>query len=246
MGTSARPTIPNVPIPRYIPPGPVPVTGKAPGSINWPAVFGGVQAIGGIVGTERTNRANRDQAREQMAFQERLANTSAQRGRADYESAGLNPALAYDKGASAPSGASATFGNSLGGLGDAISNGLKAREQRQLLDAQLKSIQTNTAVAAIDGQSKMIEQDQRVEDVMGKRLGNQRSAMVNQQLSMMQPQELRRIIAGNALLEAARPGAENQADAERMLGKYGKLLPMVSGNVRAIKDMINFQPPGIP
>lgn len=48
-------------------------------------------------------------ADKQMAFQERMSNSSYQRGMQDMEKAGLNPMLAYMQGgASVPSGASAS------------------------------------------------------------------------------------------------------------------------------------------
>lgn len=65
-----------------------------------------IPAIGGIFGGERANRARREAAREQMAFQERMSSTAYQRAMADMRKAGLNPMLAFQQGgASSPGGA---------------------------------------------------------------------------------------------------------------------------------------------
>lgn len=82
-------------------------------------VSAGLIAVGSLgagafasMGAHSANTGNKKLAREQMAFQERMSNTSYQRSIADMEAAGLNPALMYSQGgASTPGGATAHMTN---------------------------------------------------------------------------------------------------------------------------------------
>lgn len=79
-------------------------------------IIGGIASgLGSYYGQKEANKANIAISNAQMAFQERMSNTSYQRGITDMKKAGINPIMAFSQGgASTPPGASTQVQNELG------------------------------------------------------------------------------------------------------------------------------------
>lgn len=135
----------------------------------WDALIGaGASILGGAMnmfGQQSSNQQNvalaremadrqQQNAREQMAFQERMSSTAYQRSMADMKSAGLNPILAYSQGgATAPPGAmgggvAATVENETEGLGEGISSA--AQKAQAAMSARLAAEQVKQSASQTD------------------------------------------------------------------------------------------------
>lgn len=97
------------------------------------------------------------QAQQQMDFQERMSNTSYQRGIEDMKSAGINPMLAYDKGgASTPPGASgSSSGATVEPVPSVIANSMSSAMDLMRNYASAKSALSSARLA--DSQANLSE-----------------------------------------------------------------------------------------
>ena len=131
----------------------------------WGAIIGGALSLGSALlskdSADKQNEENRDitaqqheynkeTAQTQMDFQERMSNTAHQREVDDLRSAGLNPILSANKGASSPSGAG--YSSSSIPAVNEIEPALASAQAVARTYADLKLVKEQTAKTAADEQ----------------------------------------------------------------------------------------------
>lgn len=191
-----------------------------------PALMTGADLVGnwwagkqGEKGAKEQNKQNIALAREQMdfqrqmahsaeAFSERMSGTAVQRAMEDYRRAGLNPALAYERSASSPTGV--TAGGALARVENVASSALAAKRMHQEMAALNTNVANQTRATDADVASKQA----------AAKVSEATARHIEQQIkfgAIEQPYKTRAMELQNIVTQLGLTGLENEQELEEKL-----------------------------
>jgi len=206
--------------------------------------------LGGLFGkssAKSQNEAQIAQAREQMAFQERMSSTAHQREVTDLRLAGLNPILSATRGASSPGGAQAQIVNEGGqGLTSALAVN-NAVAQTALLEAQARNLDAQTATerSRPDVLNSQINLQSAQTALADAGVTSQRILNIGQELDndikewqlLQQPEQLGKIRVELDSMAANLHALENAGEISK--SAYGKALAWVNATSKALQGSMD-------
>lgn len=113
-------------------------------------IMAGGALAGGLLsmsGAQKANEMNLDIARENREWQGWMSNTAHQREVSDLKSAGLNPILSVNAGASTPAGSTATMQNANEGLAASVKDAMAFKLQMEKQNEEIGLIKAQTSKA---------------------------------------------------------------------------------------------------
>lgn len=140
-----------------------------------PISLGAATAIGAgaqFAGQLFANASNKELAREQMEFQERMSNTQYQRAAKDLEAAGLNRILALGSPASTPQGARPNIQNPTEGAAGITSAAGLINAQKKLINENINVAQNQAKALVGQYWNQFTQSYSNAKDVQRKHLEN--------------------------------------------------------------------------
>lgn len=217
-----------------------------------PLIAAGVGAAGSAIGakvgadaqadaTEKTNQANLQIARENTAFQERMSNSAHQREVDDLRKAGLNPILAVNSGASAPSGSTATM--QAPQTGEIISRGIRDASSSALqaatMEKQFANMDADTAQKSAETLNKVKSNELIQENIKAQRQTNARDAVLNTELLKQAGHKTEALKLSNAIEQANLPAVQEKRKLDAENAAYDKKVEQIGDILHTVTSALN-------